>query len=128
MHILLKHKGRSGRLHYLLVNAVLFITVVVFALALEDFFPGVWGGDSLDELPPYLTRDIFLYSLLAYYAVVVAPLHALSSIRRLHDLNWPGYFALTKVVPIVGLLLEMPLLLVPGTKDQNKYGAVPDWF
>jgi dipeptidyl aminopeptidase/acylaminoacyl peptidase len=46
-------------------------------------------------------------------------------VRRLHDVNQSGWFALLIFVPPVHLVLLLCLSLIPGTKGPNRFGMPP---
>ena len=45
--------------------------------------------------------------------------------RRLHDLDKSGWWLLLMLVPFVNVILELYILLMPGTAGWNRYGADP---
>ena len=51
---------------------------------------------------------------------------ALSSltVRRLHDLNRPGWFVFVWLIPIVDFVFALALVAVAGTLGDNRYGPV----
>lgn len=46
-------------------------------------------------------------------------------VRRLHDLNKSGWFALVMLIPIVDVLFWLYTLIARGTEGSNKYGEDP---
>lgn len=48
-----------------------------------------------------------------------------NSIRRLHDLDYSGWFSLFLLVPVINIILALILLLWPGSRDRNRFGAPP---
>ena len=46
-------------------------------------------------------------------------------IRRLHDLDKSGYFALIALIPLIGAIFSIYLFFAPGTVGYNRYGADP---
>ncbi|MBO6182203.1 MAG: DUF805 domain-containing protein, partial [Acidaminococcaceae bacterium] len=46
-------------------------------------------------------------------------------IRRLHDLNRSGWWALIMLIPLVNLLFAVYVIFFKGTKGPNKYGPDP---
>ena len=46
-------------------------------------------------------------------------------IRRLHDLDKSGWFALIYFIPVLNLALEIYLLFWKGTEGSNQYGSDP---
>lgn len=47
-------------------------------------------------------------------------------IRRLHDLNRPGWWALGIFIPGLNLVLSLYVSWWSGTKGENKYGPIPE--
>ena len=45
--------------------------------------------------------------------------------RRFHDLDKSGYFALLSLIPAITPFLYLYLFLMPGTKGANQYGNDP---
>jgi len=66
---------------------------------------------------------IFLILLAAYSLAVFIPALAVT-IRRLHDTDRSGWFALLIFVPLASLVL-LVFLCMTGTKGDNSYGADP---
>ncbi|MEZ5425235.1 MAG: DUF805 domain-containing protein [Pyrinomonadaceae bacterium] len=95
--------GRASRKEYWkfqLINAVIFSTFVFLSQGQEGLIVG-------------------LFSL-----VVLVPTIAVT-VRRLHDTNRTGLFALYLILPFIGFLGILPFLLQKGTKDENFYGSDP---
>ncbi|MDG0867030.1 DUF805 domain-containing protein [Candidatus Lucifugimonas marina] len=46
-------------------------------------------------------------------------------IRRLHDFNQPAIYGLLVLIPIVGWLIELLLIFMPGNPRTNRYGDPP---
>lgn len=94
--------GRLGRLAYLLGNllcwAILCVALLVFAK---------------------------LGSVAA--ALALAAIACILSFRlaflRFHDFNRSGWFSLLFLIPYLGGLLGLVLLFIPGSRDDNDYGA-----
>jgi uncharacterized membrane protein YhaH (DUF805 family) len=51
--------------------------------------------------------------LLIYMLALIVPFISLS-VRRLNDMGWPAPLALVYLIPVVGMLLIVPLLLLPN--------------
>jgi uncharacterized membrane protein YhaH (DUF805 family) len=104
--------GRLGQRGYL--------TVFLFVLA---FF-----------IIPY-TVVLFLGNILPHTAnvaiilvdivgiIILIPIGIGAGIRRWHDLDQPGWLALLSLVPFINFVAAVILLIAPGTKGPNKYGA-----
>lgn len=123
-----KCEGRIARVDFLARSvgyaaACTIISWVLFALAmaLREALP-----PSIQDYPILLVLLVAIpYSY--WYTVLV---------RRLHDINLSGWYGLIVIVlmflgtkiavfSIAYLLVVLALLLVPGTKDTNKYGEPP---
>ena len=46
------------------------------------------------------------------------------SVRRLHDINFSGWWVLIGFVPLIGVVALIVLACIPGTDGENKYGSV----
>lgn len=46
-------------------------------------------------------------------------------IRRFHDMNKSGLFALLNIIPYVGWFIVLIMMMVPGTRGDNRYGPDP---
>lgn len=62
---------------------------------------------------------------LLYGVLVLVPFVPLA-VRRMHDINRSGWWALCLLVPIVGTLLYLGLALIEGDNGANDYGVEPD--
>lgn len=62
---------------------------------------------------------------LLYGALVLVPFVPLA-VRRMHDINRSGWWALCLLVPIVGTLLYLGLALIEGHDGANDYGIEPN--
>lgn len=107
--------GRIGRKHWWLG----VISVIGFLVIL---------GLLIDELLINISDSIFFVSVVIIYIAPLLSIH----IRRLHDLNHPGWMVLLFAVPIANLILLLLLSLSAGSSVENKYGSRPaqgeKWF
>jgi uncharacterized membrane protein YhaH (DUF805 family) len=46
-------------------------------------------------------------------------------IRRFHDQDRSGWFALFNLIPYIGWLIVLAFMVLPGTKGDNYYGPDP---
>jgi uncharacterized membrane protein YhaH (DUF805 family) len=51
-----------------------------------------------------------------------------AGVSRLHDLGWSGWAVLLLLVPLVGIVAFLLLLLVPGQRNRNAFGAPPTFL
>ncbi|WP_038346253.1 DUF805 domain-containing protein [Acinetobacter sp. A47] len=112
----LNPQGRFGRLSYLAWQTVIFLIMIPLNIYLsyEMFQIG------LDE--PYRRTDflaLFLFVTLALFVVYSSIIFA---IRRLHDCNRSGWWALLLTLPYLNILTLLYLLLAPGHQQPNRYG------
>ena len=105
--------GRARRKEFWMF--FLFSALISIFLAVIDEFMGwefVMGGDNLG----------FLSTL--YYIAVVIPYLAVI-FRRLHDTERSGWWVLIAFIPIIGIIVLTVLLILDGTKGENRFGPDP---
>lgn len=85
----------------------LFSTLITVALNIIDQF--VFQNDIL---------------AIAYGIAVLLPTLGVS-VRRLHDVDFSGWFILLNLIPILGPLFLFVLVVMEGTKGSNNYGTDP---
>lgn len=102
-------KGRIGRMRYLAYTFGGWLVYTMLAVLASVAAAIVRFDGTLSMIV-----QIALYIALMVFTV-------LNCIKRCHDLNISGWWCLTLVVPILGLLL----LFVPGTKGGNRFGPPP---
>lgn len=89
--------GRIGRLRYLgYMMALSFLLLLL-------------GGTLTVKVGP-------LAMVLAFGGIIYV--HLMLAIKRCHDFNWTGWFALLTLVPLVALIF----LFIPGTDGPNRFG------
>lgn len=57
--------------------------------------------------------------------VAYAVFLVLQTIKRCHDMNWSGWWSILSLVPLANMVFGLLLLLVPGTRGSNDFGAPP---
>lgn len=95
--------GRIGRIEFFLWFALPALFIMVFANILK----GVSGSNA----PVFICGVAMLYP---YFCGII---------KRLHDFSVPGWVAILNIIPGINLLFSLALVLVPGSKSSNKYGA-----
>lgn len=108
-YLLLPH-GRIGRTSYFLLSfafLLLFGTISVF-MHHENPFP------------------IVQKVLATLNVIIYAYIHIILSIKRCHDINLSGKWALLWLVPIVNIFFWFFLLAANGTPWRNNFGDMPD--
>ena len=99
--------GRLNRLRFLGYDAI----VTVFLLLLKAVIENVDNTVTL---------------VLLLILVIISTVSAISiCVRRLHDIELSGWFALIKLIPIVNFILDLILIFKKGTDGPNEYGEDP---
>tara|TARA_Y100000590_G_scaffold470759_1_gene669568 strand:+ start:6012 stop:6446 length:435 start_codon:yes stop_codon:yes gene_type:complete len=93
--------SRYNRIQY----SIRLIAFLLFASFVSAIF------SSLDY-----TAGVFLLSI--FLSILIIALYLYLVIKRLHDLNLSGWYALMIFIPITGAIFSILLLtIIPGTKD-----------
>ncbi len=99
--------GRLNRLRFLGYDVI----VTVFLLLLKTFIENV---------------DNTVTAILLLILVIISAVSAFSiCVRRLHDIELSGWFALLKLFPIITFILDLILIFKKGTDGPNEYGEDP---
>ena len=61
----------------------------------------------------------------AIFPVLLIPPTTTVIVRRLHDLEKPGWFFLVVLIPLLGVLYLFYLFVQEGDMSENIYGSVP---
>lgn len=108
--LLFTTEGRIGRKSYILgsfgssIAGALIIVILGFIL----------GGDSL----AFMLVAALIYLVLIYVSVCML-------IKRLHDRNRSGFFAILSFVPFVNIWIAIETIFIKGTTGTNEYGEDP---
>jgi uncharacterized membrane protein YhaH (DUF805 family) len=107
--LLFTTEGRIGRKSYILGSFGSSIVGVILIIVL-----GLIGGDSL-----VFKITAVLMSLVLFYASICM------LIKRLHDRNRSGFFAILSFVPFVNIWIGIETIFLKGTTGTNEYGEDP---
>jgi uncharacterized membrane protein YhaH (DUF805 family) len=83
---------------------------------------GVWIGDAVysdDLTESALARVIILLDLIPIGGCLA------TASRRLHDTGRSGTWLFVTIVPVVGIVLILAFLALPGQRGRNAYGVDP---
>jgi len=105
-------RGRISRQVYWLT---FFFIVTILGFALQPAIDPETGSLSL--------RGGAL-AVLAMLAAVIANLAI--GVKRLHDFNAPGLFAVTLFIPGLSVIATLTIGLLPGSRGPNRFGDAPD--
>ena len=72
-----------------------------------------------------LTWSRTLLSVWVAYLVVMAPPLGAVTVRRMHDVNRSGRWAIVGFMPLMGGPRQTRMLMRPGTRGPNRYGPDP---
>ena len=102
--------GRIGRLRYLAWS--LSLTLLGFAALLA-------------AVAGYFITPAIGYLLGAVTVIAAVTVGIMIGVQRLHDIGWSGWLLLLTLIPYLGSLFSLILMLMPGGKGANRYGAPP---
>ncbi|WP_343682002.1 DUF805 domain-containing protein [Acinetobacter baylyi] len=117
-----KAKGRFSRLSFAAWSFVSTLAIIGMLLVISVVF-GALASDS---------NAIQIFGSLLLIAIYVTFLvfSVIFIIRRLHDRNHNGWFAILFFVPIINLIFIIYLLCAKGDIETNRFGApraTPSW-
>ncbi len=108
-------RGRIGRqVYWLALLAAVLIASAVTLLANPGFDPEVALADG--ALPP--SMHLINIGLTIVWVII--------GIKRLHDFNASGLFAVFLIVPIINFFATILIGLIPGTPGPNRFGEHTD--
>jgi len=115
-------RGRLGRMRFLVYSFAVGLAANVLMVIIQALF-GVAAMDPSAMQSGALPAGLMLVMLLVMVPVVIINLFI--AIKRLHDLDMSGWWALLFLVPLLNALFGIYLLLAPGTDGPNRFGPPP---
>ena len=129
-------KGRANRKEYIVFSVFFLLIAKFLGLFIPDNFMSS-NGDSID----FSKIEYPVYIILFFVLFLAIPSLSLT-IRRLHDLNFSGWWTLfifficILIIPLYSILLggdinivtyiiDIPLFIFKGTSGTNNYGEPP---
>lgn len=110
--------GRIGRLRYLAYSMVIQLILFGAMIALS-MISGV-----LSALSSSVGIGIGVIGMVI--VVIVALVFGIAiAVRRINDFNKSGWMSLLLIIPLVGTVMALVLLFMPGSQGDNNYGAAP---
>jgi len=104
-------EGRARRMEYWMF--VLFNCLIVVVLSVVDTVVGLFSlGNSIGALTGL------------YWLVVLVPSIAVT-VRRLHDTDRSGWWALLALLPLLGTIVLFVFCVLDGTPGANRFGENP---
>ena len=105
---------RIGRIRWLGYNSLTFMIL----LSVQMLVLFTIGDMSNRGVPTTSVLDIIIATVYIAAAIIL-------TVRRLHDLNFSGWFTLFMIIPYLNIVFSLFLLFAPGTKGENEYGKEP---
>ena len=107
--------GRRNRLSYILFQILLWILFLIggligITISVVAFSNNTGGGETV----------IVLILVLGFLAMVTSSFAVTA--QRFRDIGFTGRATLLTLVPYVGFIVWVALMLIPGTRGENKYG------
>lgn len=104
--------NRLGYIKYMIILALIMATAKFTMSCMATLLTGDPNGS--------------LVMMITYALVLVAGAgNIMLMIRRLHDLDKTGWFAVAAIIPVLGFILSIYLFCAKGTEGANKYGEDP---
>ena len=110
-----KTEGRLNRLRYL-KYMVLLAVVGGLATFVTSCMAAFLTGSHESSLVTIVT---------GIWGIAAVVGNVMLVIRRLHDLDKSGWFALIAIIPVIGFIFSIYLFFAPGTVGYNRFGADP---
>lgn len=109
-NLLFSFRGRTGRLQFWVVSAVLMLTGGIASQVM-----GPYGPDHPMTLGPGVIT-LLLFIVTTWIALAV-------QVKRWHDRNKSGWWVLVNLVPVIGTLWALVECgFLPGTNGSNRFG------
>jgi len=109
-------RGRLNRWQYFW--GIVLARIIFYSLVAITFASVIPDRTSGSKFLGILLLMCFIYALDKTFFVSL-------NIRRLHDINSSGYWALLGIVPIINIILFVYLLVHRGYNGANAYGLEP---
>ncbi len=121
--------GRASRSEYWWFVVVLIVGYFIFDLIFpsSDHFSWIlYHGNNLllKELSDFIKEQYPTFGSLIFTILMFIPSLALE-IRRLHDINRSGWWAIIFSVPVIGWIWSLLWMIKKGTPGPNRFGEDP---
>jgi uncharacterized membrane protein YhaH (DUF805 family) len=115
-------KGRIRRSAFVIRYVLSLISFwIVMAVFILGFFIGVF--DAFFNISSILDSLLFLFPF--FILLLILPVILVQTVKRLHDLDKDGFWALLWFVPPIGFVFLLYLVFADGTVGPNRYGEDP---
>lgn len=106
------YKGRFGRLSYLAWSFVNVVVALLLCIPIFGITMSVGGSQGIAK------------ALLCVLLIIMGIVAVIFTIRRLHDFNRSGWWAILAFIPYVSVVFCFIVTLVSGNKEANRFGPV----
>jgi uncharacterized membrane protein YhaH (DUF805 family) len=117
-------KTRSARSEFWSFVFVNFILSVGIAGAFLFTSGVIFNGFEFDFDSANNASKVLAISFFAHIAVMIIPTVSLA-VRRVHDINKKGAWALISLIPLIGSVIYLKFALTRGDSGENLYGEDP---
>jgi uncharacterized membrane protein YhaH (DUF805 family) len=121
--LLMSWRGRVTRSEYIIFELAQLLLLFLLSF-FWVFFISVVEGEFFSKYIAFYSSLLIIPAMFCLVLVNVSFM-----IRRLHDANFRGWWALLLMVigaiPYAGLVVVLILMLLPGTKGTNRFGPNP---
>ncbi len=111
--VLFSWQGRLGRQSYFWA-AMLLILVQIYMLTKAVGL----DQDNHEQMVGLGFGAIFIWVATAWAAYAM-------TLKRIHDIDWPSYFAFGIFLPMFSMLFIFAMMVVPGSPETNRHGPPP---
>lgn len=112
-------RGRLNRMGFMMANLywgiLIFAVFVAVTIAIAASNKGTF----------YLVLAIIVSVIGLLFVLFAYVLYIGFIIRRLHDINQSGLFALLLLAPVINNIFVVALFFIPGTDGPNEFGKHP---
>lgn len=108
--------GRFNRMSFVGWNMFYGLMMTILMLVLLIMMPNTFNAIMENAENPITQVILFILNIIILIPALIF------SVRRLHDFNMSGWFALLELIPLLNILMFLALMLIPGSETCNKYG------
>lgn len=108
--------GRASRKEFWMFQLV-YVALIIVTVTIAGMDQDEYGESGA------VARMAFIWLILGLLGLVV-PLIAVQ-VRRFHDQDRSGWFALLNLIPYVGPLIVFAMMLIDGVPGDNRFGPDP---
>ena len=108
-------EGRLNRLRYIKYMLALALVAGVSTFVMSSMATFLTGNPT----------GMLVNIITGVWALVAGAGNIMLMVRRLHDLDKTGYFAILAIIPFIGAIFSIYLFCAKGTDGRNRYGEDP---